>query len=182
MISLRPEYSQYVKYFLTAALAEARSQTLAIAKTVDPNIMLTRAIDESLATVGMLSWSLIPQEVRTSLIQGSNEYVSMLTYKRLEDGRSLSPDLLTSGIISIFLPPTPVGIGYLALDTIQEYQYYTKSMTEIRQMKGLKPKQDPCEITISPEQASAQDAKCTIDKRAQGLEDINSIEPEYDKA
>jgi hypothetical protein len=143
--------------------------------------MLARAIDESLATVGMLSWSLIPQEVRTNLIRDSNEYASMLTYKRLEDGRSLSPDLLTSGIISLFLPPTPVGIGYLVLDTMQEYQYYAKSMTEIRQLKGLKPKQDPCEIVTSPDQPPAQDAKCTIDKRQQGLEDINSIEPECDK-
>jgi hypothetical protein len=181
MIALRPEYSRYIKYFLTAALAMARSQTLTIAKTMDPNIMLTRVIGESLATIGMLSWSLIPQETRTNLIRDSNEFASLLTYKRLEDGRSLSPDLTTSGLISFWLPPTPVGIGYLVLDTLQEYQYYANSMTEIRQLKDLKPKQDPCEITTSPNQPPAQDAKCTVDKRIQGLEDINSIEPEYDK-
>lgn len=187
MISLKPEYSRYVKYFLTAALNLARSQTLTIAKTTDPNIMLTRAIDESLATVGMLSWSLIPQETRNNLIKGDSSGglvsdTTSLFYKRLEDGRSLSPDALTS-IALVWIPLTPVGWGYLFFDTLQEIQYTQKALTEIRALRGLKDGQDPCEITSSPFTAiDANPPTCTPDKREKALTDINSIEPEYESS
>ena len=183
MIALRPNYSKYIKTYLQLAANTARVQLLNVATSMDPNIMLTRLISEAMSTIGMLTWGLTPQENRTKLIIEANDLSSLLFYKRLEDGRALIPDALTSAGLSAGLVwPTPIGFSYLTLDSLQEADYYSKSMTQIRQMKSLAPEQDPCEKPVQESSMEAPAPTCTPDRQAKGREEVDSLEPEYDKA
>jgi hypothetical protein len=186
MISLNPQYSKYIKFFLQAAFDSSRAFALSTAQSVDPNIKLTRLLNQISTTTGILSWSMIDQKTRQSLILNSKDITSLLFYKRLEDGRSITPDLVTSLLLTGgslgALSPTVAGWTYLALDSINEAQYYTNSLEEIRKLKGLKGNQDPCE---APNNAlgdgTAADPTCTIDKQEKLKKEINSFEPEDSK-
>lgn len=183
MISLNPQYSKYIKFFLQASIDASRAFALQTATSVDPNIKLTRLLNQLSTTTGILSWSLIDQKTRQNLILNSGDITSLLFYKRLEDGRSITPDLVTSLLLTAsslgVLSPTPAGWTYLGLDSINEAQYYTNSIEEIRKLKGLNSNQDPCEAPNGQLEGNLlADPTCNIDKQQKLIDEINSFEPE----
>jgi hypothetical protein len=186
MIALNPQYSKYIKFFLQAAFDSSRAFALSTAQSVDPNIKLTRLLNKISTTVGILSWSRVDQKTRQSLILNSKDITSLLFYKRLEDGRSITPDLVTSLLLTGgslgALSPTVAGWTYLGFDSINEAQYYTNSLEEIRKLKGLKGDQDPCEAPNNTlGDGTVDNPTCTIDKQEKLKKEINSFEPEEPK-
>ena len=183
MISLNPQYSKYIKFFLQASLDASRAFALQTATSTDPNIKLTRLLNQISTAAGILSWSLVDQKTRQNLILNSSDITSLLFYKRLDDGRSVSPDLVTSTLIMAAslgtLLPNAAGLTYLALDSINEAQYYSNSLEEIRKLKNLKGDQDPCEAPNDQLDGSVSiDPTCTVDKQQKLIDEINSFEPE----
>jgi hypothetical protein len=183
MIALNPNYSKYIKFFMQAAIDNSRAFALNQAQQSDPNIKLTRAINMVTTVTGLISWSLMSQKTRQSLILNSNDITSLLIYKRLEDGRSITPDLVTSLGITVgslgTLTPGVAGWTYLALDSINEAQYYSNSLEEIRKLKGLKGNEDPCSPSrIGTESGGEIDPSCNPDKQKKLTDEINSFEPE----
>jgi len=161
MVLLKPQFSKYIKDYLLGALEFGRSVVLNVAQQSDNNIRLTRLVNAGISTVGVLSWSLIDQTTRNSLIRNSNSVLSALTYSRLEAGKSILPDFATSlGIIWPFsgIAPTKLGVAYLTLDTILEAKWTLETVSKLSQQAPA----DPCEeitdktrqipINCSPEQ------------------------------
>jgi hypothetical protein len=185
MIGLNPQYTKYIKFFINAMVDTARMMTLNQAQNNDINIGLTRKINELVTLGGVLGWSIIDPQDRKDIIKNSNTYADLLFYKRLDDGKSVLPDLVTSlGITGGSfgaLTPTPVGWTYLALDSIQEYKYYADSLEEIRKLKALEPGGDPC-LPAQEAEAKAQTSPvCTPDLQKEAVKDIDKFEPEESK-
>jgi hypothetical protein len=182
MVMTKPEYAKYIKFAVNASIASSRQFLLNLSQTNNKNIRLTRFINKIYSTVTTLSWSMLDQETRTKLILDSSDVMSVIFYKRMEDGRSISPDaftslgvLATTALLGTPLYPDIPGSAYLLLDSIQEAQYYIDSLNEIRQMKGLKVNDDPCRSSQEIIGDSI-DASCNLQKRQKLINDINEYE------
>jgi hypothetical protein len=153
MSALYPDYSKYVEFYKRAALTTARTVLLTVASNSDKNILLTRFINTLSATIGSIGWSLTPPETRRKLIATSSEPAALFLYKRLEDGKSLFPDALISGLLAIKVPYDQLllSLSYLTIDTISEVVYYIDSLEEIKKLREEYTEEgqplDPCEQT-----------------------------------
>lgn len=173
MILLKPQFSKYIKDYLLGALDLSRSIILSVAQQNDENIRLTRLINTGISTVGVLSWALIDQNTRNSLILNSDSVTSALTFSRLEAGKSILPDFATSlGVIWPFsgIAPTKLGVAYLALDTILEAKWTLETISKLSQQVGENPCGDAKDVT------KQIPVNCTPEQNKKLKEELESFE------
>lgn len=176
MVLLKPQYAKYIKDYLIGSLEFARSTILNVAIQTDSNIRITKLLNAALSTVGSVTWSLIDQNVRNNLILNSSAVETALTFSRLESGKSIFPDAVTSlGLVwPIFkIAPTKLGAGYLLIDTILETKW---TLDTISKIKGQVPP-NPCDDrTNSPDLTNSYSGVCTEETNKKLLESLNSLE------
>jgi hypothetical protein len=146
LIALNPRYSKYLKFFAKALFDSTREIVLRTAQYSDPNIVLTRAINDGLAIGSVTAWSFVNPDSRNELL-----YANLGAYwlfSRLNEGRSPLPDFATStGIAVKGVPPSKIGVGYIALDTVNEVLYLAEKNKEWREhlKNSGQENKDPCE-------------------------------------
>ena len=179
LTSFNPDYMKYVVFFLEATKNETKSILLNNALQTDNNIRLTRFTNFVFSTATTIGWSLMDTKDREKMIVEAavkNKALG-LVYKRMDDGMSLSPDILTSAIYSSFgLFPTTVGLGYLLIDSIDEAMWVANTLKELEQLRDsyLKEKQvDPCEVSDVPDDYTLPDCKEVHDKL---VDEVNKYE------
>lgn len=153
MLYTNPDYSKYIKFFIDAIRRESKRFFLRDALRTNFNIFLTKAINTGLAAAGAIAWSLIePEERNKMLIRESvnNRFIAHM-YKRFENGMSPIPDLGTSTLISAASGftnwPNDTGWAYLALDTLDEYDFHVNANKELDELaKYALQDKNPCEV------------------------------------
>ena len=101
-----------------------------------------------------------------------NNKVLSLLYNRLDKGMSPLPDIAISTPLMLTGNfPLIYGIPYLAMDSYDYYEWYTKALQEIEQLRqsALEGK-DPCEINQPNTNIDCKDNKIKL------LEEINKYE------
>jgi hypothetical protein len=165
LFATKPQYARYIAFAVKAIFDTSRDVLLRTAQVSDRNIIITRGINDGLALASIASWSLIDPQARQKILYSSRGAYTFL--KRIDDGKSPFPDLLTSlGVIAAStgaITPQPLGIGYLALDSISETVY---TIEKLKEYEALNPPADPCELKDKEEIKTVQ--PCTLETK-QGL-------------
>ncbi len=150
MIYINTGYSKYINFAIDAVRRQSKSILLTNALQTDPNIAITYAINRIASATSTMAWGLTDQNVRNNLILEASVKNKSLAYlyNRFNNGMSPVPNIVVAGGLSIFgVFPGVYGIPYLALDTLDEYDWYVKATKEIEELaKHTAQDKDPCEI------------------------------------
>lgn len=124
LMIIYPHYTKYIKFFLKQMLTSFRAQVMNEAKRTDPNIMLTRMINDAVSLTTGIGWAFTPQKTREEILYGSNFGKSLL-FARVDQGRAVTPDAVMAGIVAFSGLPVSTWSGgtYLALDTLYELKW-----------------------------------------------------------
>jgi hypothetical protein len=172
LILIYPSYSKYIKFFLKQTFAAARNQFLNDAKQNDPNIIFTRLVNDGMSLIGSAGWAVTPQKMRENMLWSSNGAESMFL-NRINDGRSISPDLITSIALNWTVGwPGRSGLIYLGLDSIYEATWYAE--WHEKWLKERPKDIEPCQ----PINKDNEDTKCNPIKKEEEQAKVNKEEPE----
>jgi len=177
MVLLKPEYSKYVKKYLTLVLQTTRDTLASVAQATDLNISTTRKISQISAFIATTTFAFLDDESKVKAIVGD----PTLRVKRISDGKAPIEDLAVSlGLSAFGMWPTLLGWSYLTVDTIQESIYLASAQKEVEQLRNsIKTEQpiDPCAITPKQQDEIANNTKCTPNNKKALIQEIN----QYDK-
>ena len=173
MVYLNPSYSKYIEFAISAIRAQAKQSLLLNAVYTEPNIALTRVLNYSLTAASIMAWSLIDQKERdTLMLRASVDNTALsLFYDRINNGMGPIPQQILSLTALGAGIPGFYGIPYLALDALDEYDWFNTAMKNIENLrKQALNGQDPCEVTDINTDLSCKDNKDKL------LLEINKLE------